>query len=128
MKRGKNNMAKEDNLIKAVGIYNGHSIKKNFDIELKFRFIEEQLANSLQFVACIGKQVKLKAKIRKEKLNLGVFNVNKITVDKNGNAYISLMSNSDYVSLESIEKLLVEDEEVHLAGMITEIIGSEEEE
>lgn len=127
MKRGKNNMAKEDNVIKAVALYNGHNIKKNFDIELKFRFIDEQLPNALQFVACIGKQLKLKAKVKSEKLNLGVFNLNKISVDKNGNSYLSLMSNSDYVSLESIEKLLVEDEEIHLAGVVTEIIRQEEE-
>lgn len=118
-------MGKENELIKAVAIYNGHTIKKNFDIELKFRFLEEQLPNALQFVACIGKQVKLKAKIQQEKLALGVFNLNKLSVDKNGNAFISLMSNSDYVSLESIEKLLIEGEEIYLAGKITNIIEGE---
>lgn len=117
-------MAKDDNLIKAVGIYNGHSIKRNFDVELKIRFGPEQLPNALQFIASIGKQVILQAKIGKDINKLGVFNLNSLKVDRNGMAFISFMSNSDYVSLESIEKLLVEDTEIVFAGKITEISNS----
>ena len=118
-------MVKEDNMIKAVAIYNGHTIKKNFDIELKLRFIDEQLPNALQFVACIGKQVILKAKVGKEAYQLGVFNINRINIDKDGNAFISFMSNNDYVNLENIEKLMVEDD-VRIAGKITEVHEDEE--
>lgn len=117
----------ENDLIKAIAVYNGHTIRKNFDVELKLRFIDEQLPNALQFVACIGKQVKLNAKVLQDKFHIGVFNVNRITIDKNGNAFVSFMSNNDYVNLESIEKLMVEDD-IRLVGKITEIKTDEDEE
>lgn len=109
----------ENNTIKVSGIYNGHTIRKNFDVELKLRFTEGQLANSLQFLAGFGKQVILKAQVNKEVLYLGVFNINKIIIDKNGNSFLSLMSNNDYVKLENIEKIMVEDE-IKFAGKVTE--------
>ena len=70
-------------------------------------------------MAGIGKQVILKAQVNKEALYLGVFNINKIIIDKNGNSFLSLMSNNDYVKLENIEKIMVEDE-IKFAGKVTE--------
>ena len=107
-----------ESVIKASALYNGHSIKKNFDVELKLRFIDTQLANSLQFIAGIGQQVQLRAIINEEKLYLGLFNINSIRVDRDGNSFISFMSNSESVSLESIEKHLVEDTDIRIAGKI----------
>ena len=117
-------MAKDDNLIKVIGIYNGHTIKRNFDVELKVRFNTEQLPNALQFVAVIGKQVILKAKIEKNVQHLGTFNLNSLKIDRNGMAFISFMSNSDYVSLEGIEKLLVDEVEILFVGKITQVNNS----
>lgn len=116
--KGIKNM-ENDNLIKAFAIYNGHTIRKNFDVELKLLFVDTQMPNALQFVAGIGRQVMLKAVMGKEKLYIGTFNVNRINIDKNGNTNISLMSNRDYVNLENIEKLMVE-EEIKVAGKIVE--------
>ena len=117
----------ENNLNKSFAIYSGHTIRKNFDIELKLLFVDTQMPNALQFVAGIGKQIILKAIINKEQLYLGTFNVNRISVDKNGNTSISFMSNSDYVNLVNVEKLMVE-EEIRIAGKVTEAnIGKEEE-
>ena len=41
------NIQNENDFI-AVGIYNGHSVKNNYDVELKLVFTEEHLNEALQ--------------------------------------------------------------------------------
>ena len=51
-------MAKE-NVISATGYFDGSNSKGNFDVQLKAKFTESELADSLQFVAGIGKMLNL---------------------------------------------------------------------
>ena len=37
----------ETGIVKATGIYNGHSIRNNMNVELKVRFNETELANAI---------------------------------------------------------------------------------
>ena len=111
-------MANENNLIKVDGIYNGHTVRKNFDVELKIRFVNESLNEALKFIAAIGGRVVMKAKVNESTVKLGTFNVNRVTVDKNLNCFISFMSNKDYVNMDDINGLLVEEIEITLIAKI----------
>lgn len=113
-------MANENNIVKAKGIYNGSTVKKDFQVELKFLFIDDQLPKALGFVAAIGKNIKLKAQVVDDKLDLGSFNIKKIQIDKNGNTLVVFTSIIDYVNIEQINGLLIENEEISLVGKITE--------
>lgn len=111
-------MQKEANVIKASGIYNGHSIRKNFDVELKIRFIVDDISDALKFIAGIGHEMIMKAKVNGTSVNLGKFNVNKITVDKNLNCYISFMSNKEFVNLDEMNRILIEEVEMIILAKI----------
>lgn len=67
-------MAKE-NVISAIGYFDGSNSKGNFDVQLKAKFTESELANSLQFVAGIGKMLNLIAVVEGNKVKLGKFTV-----------------------------------------------------
>lgn len=113
-------MANENNVIKAKGIYNGSTVKKDFQVELKFLFTDDQLPKALGFVAGIGRNIKLRAMIVDDKLDLGSFNIKKIQIDKNGNTLIVFASLIDYVNIQQINGLLIENEEISLVGKISD--------
>ena len=125
LKKGMNNLPNENeqsesSMIKAKCVYNGYSVKRNLDVELKLRFTEDNLANAIQFIAGIGKELIIKAKVNESKdvIKLGKFNVNSIKVDRNANAYISFMSNSGAVNIDEISQLLVDEAEIMIVAKI----------
>ena len=67
-------MSKEnkEGLITASGFFNGSSTKGNFDVQLKFKFPESELANSIQFLAAIGKRMKMIAIVDEDKINFSM--------------------------------------------------------
>ena len=112
-------MAKEDDsLITAIGVFAGNSAKGNFDIELKFLFTEENLSEALQFVAGIGRHLKLIAIVNKEKVRLGTWGVYKLSVDRNAQTTVVFKTNKDDAFVENLSQLMVEDEEIEIKARI----------
>lgn len=105
-------MAKdEDNIFSAIGFYNGHSCKNNYDVELRLRFTEIHLDEALQFVAGIGARLKLIANTGREKLKLGIWSVYRLSVDKNAQTTVVLKTMLDQAFVGNIPKLMEENEE-----------------
>ena len=102
-------MPNESDVIKAVGYFNGHDSRGNFDVQLKAKFMADDLPNALQFVAGIGKQIRLVASVDDEKVKLGRFTVYSLRVDKDMNCFITFKSNVDSVYSDNFVKLMVED-------------------
>lgn len=103
-------MAKEnEGVIQASGIFDGQTSRGNFDVQLKARFSNEELANALQFVAGIGKRMNLIAIVENVKVKLGQFSVYTIRIDRDGNCYITFKSNIDSVFPDNFSKLMVEE-------------------
>lgn len=98
-----------ENVISAVGYFDGSNSKGNFDVQLKAKFTESELANALQFVAGIGKRLNLMAIVENEKVKLGQFTVYNIRIDRDGNCYITFKSDKDSSFVESITKLMVDE-------------------
>ena len=94
------------NVIKAHGYFDGNSAKGNFDVQLKAKFVEEDLPSALQFVAGIGKKLKLLAKVNDEKVKLGRFTVYNIRIDRDANCTVTFKSNIDNVENENIPLLM----------------------
>jgi len=98
-----------ENVISAVGYFDGNNSKGNFDVQLKAKFTESELANALQFVAGIGKRLKLVAIVETEKVSLGQFTVYSIRIDRDGNCYITFKSDKDSSFVENIPMLMVDE-------------------
>lgn len=106
--------------IKARGYYNGHSAKGNFDVELKLRFLEDEVYNALQFISSVGHQLKLIAKQDgiDDPIKLGMFNFYNLRVDRDANVYVSLRANQDFCFVNNITKLMQEDNFTFVAKVI----------
>lgn len=102
-------MASENNVISALGYFDGNQMKGNFDVQLKAKFMEQDLPDALQFVAGIGKRIKLMAQVENEKLKLGEFNVYSMRIDNNANCVITFRSNVDSVEMENLPKLVLDE-------------------
>lgn len=112
-------MSKE-NVISAVGYFDGSSSRGNFDVQLKAKFPESQLANSMQFIAGIGKTIYLVAIVEEEKVKLGKFNVYSIRIDRDGNCTITFKSNKDSVFIEDFSKLMIDEATIEFKAKILE--------
>lgn len=112
-------MAKTD-VVKATGYFDGQSSKGNFDVQLKAKFLADDLPNALQFVAGIGKRLLLVASVEGEKVKLGQFTVYSLRVDKDMNCFITFKSNVDSVYSEDFPKLMVEDAHITFIAKILE--------
>lgn len=113
------NLEEKDKLLKAVGFYNGYSAKGNYDVELKMAFNESDLYDAMEFVAGIGRKLKLLAVIGEEKIPLGLWNVYQVRIDHNARCTISFRSNITFVKPENITKLMI-DEDFVIKGKIIE--------
>lgn len=107
-------MAKNEasDLIKAVGYYDGNSARGNFDVQLKVKFMNSELANALQFVAGIGNHVILIAEVEGQKVKLGNFNIYNVRIDRDGNCNITFKSNIEQCFVGNFEKLMVEEAQI----------------
>lgn len=105
-------------VIQANGYFNGSNTKGNFDVQLKFKFPESELANALQFVAGIGRRLQVIAVIEKEKLKLGQYTVQQIKIDRDANCSIVLKSNKDDTFVDEFSKLLVEEAIITLKAKV----------
>lgn len=102
-------MAKSEGVIQANGYFDGYTSRGNFDVQLKAKFSNEELANALQFVAGIGKRISLIADVEGNKVKLGKFNVYALRIDRDGNCYITLKSNIDNAFVDNFSQLMVEE-------------------
>lgn len=91
-------------------MYNGHSAKGNFDVELKLRFFENEALNAIKFVSAVGKRLQIVAKPENggETIKLGIFNFYNLKFDKDANAYLSVRANQEYCFVNNMTKLMQE--------------------
>ena len=106
------------NVIKATGYFDGQNSKGNFDVQLKAKFLADDLPDALQFVAGIGKRIQMVASVEGTKVKLGQFTVYSIRVDKDMNCFITFKSNVDSVYPDEFTKLMVEDAHITFMAKI----------
>ena len=107
-------------MIVATGFFNGSSSSGTFDIVLKFKFPEEQLTNALQFLAGIGRRLKLIANVDGEIIKLGTFTINQLNVDRDANASIKFKSNKEMCFSNNFEKLMIEETPIVLKAKVVD--------
>lgn len=115
----------ENEVIKVVGVYAGHSCKSNYDVELKFKFMESDLYDAIQFIAGIGKRLQLIALIGGAKIKLGVWTVYRMSIDRNAQTTVVLKTMKDAAFIDNIPKLITDDDvEITLAAKVIDEYAS----
>lgn len=103
-------MAEKAEIIQAIGYFNGYKTKGMHDVELNFKFGEDQLPNVLQFLAGLGNDLSLIALKYDEKIRLGSFSLYNLAVDKDANAKVRFKSNINKCFINNFGSLLVDEE------------------
>ena len=101
-----------ENKFSCTCYFAGHSVKSNYDVQLKLKFLESELANCLQFVAGIGRIVKMAISVNnQEPVVLGEMTVYNIRIDKDANVIVTFKSSTDRIKQKAFSSI-VEDEAV----------------
>ena len=105
---------------KAIGFYDGYSIRGNYSVELKFKFSQANLAQALSFVELIGSPIKLGCAIGTNKYKLGIFTIYKFSIDRDAETSISFRSQKESIDIESIAPLLEDEVQITVYGTKSE--------
>lgn len=93
--------------VKAVGKYDGHSIKANKTVDLKLKFAYDELVNYIQLIQLLNENIIIKVKQSGRKsMNLGTFMVKQIKVDNDGEGKLTFNSMMDYAEVNNINNLV----------------------
>lgn len=93
-------------VVKAIGLYNGHFVKTNKSVELKIKFSYDERVNIAKTIAFVNQNVKVHAKIGSGKpLSLGMFSFKEMKIDKDGQGFMKLDSELDYVDDENMNEI-----------------------
>lgn len=112
----------KEKVIRAVGYFDGYKSKSNYDVEINFKFPDDELANALQFIAGIGKKLSLVAITGEEKNSnkLGTFTVYRCLVDKDANTKVRFKSNLGECFPEKFLTLAEPEDSIVLKARIVE--------
>lgn len=96
--------------IKAVCSYNGHSINPNGNMNLKMKSAYSELTDYIKLIQFLNNDVSVTVQLPNEKpMNIGVFRVNAINVDHDGEGNLTFNSIVDSVELNNINQLSMTD-------------------
>ena len=88
-------------------IFNGQNIKKNGDIDLKFKAPYSELVNAMALVRMINCNIGVYAKVNANKPNfLGTFYFNKLSLDHDGESTITFNTELDSSEIDNFKTLL----------------------
>lgn len=88
---------------KGVAIFEGLTISNTAVVKLKFRLRYDDMITSVNLLQGLNSDVTLRAKIPNyDAMSLGVFEIDSINFDKDGNAKITFKSFAQNVELENI--------------------------
>jgi len=99
--------------VKTEGRYTSHNVKANKSIDVTFKMPYTELTNYIQSLQMLNEDVTLAGKIGADKkpLKLGIFMVQKVTVDNDGEGTIKFNSQLDYVEPKNINELASRNDE-----------------
>lgn len=111
-------MIKIENTIKVTGVFRGSSVKENSCVSLKFGFLSTVLPAALQFVAGVGKKIKLGIFAEDSKYYLGEYWLYSFRMDRDGESVIEFRSDTDSVNLNNISMLAEIKAEIEIKAKI----------
>ncbi len=100
-------MAKEQIKLKMVAQYNGHSFKKNGDLDLNFKLDYSEIVNVVSLIRMLNQNIKIMAKVgRSNPEELGEFIIRSVGIDRDGESKVKFSSETDDVNAEKLIDLM----------------------
>lgn len=98
--------------IKQVVKYAGHSLSANGSVNFSLKASYSELTNTIQLMQMLNNDVSIKAKIPNDKpMKLGSFRVKQIIVDGDGESTIKLNGINEYIEMDNLNLLPLNDSE-----------------
>ena len=99
--------------IKEVVKYGGHSLSANGAVNFTLKAGYSELPKTIQVMQMLNNDVSIKAKIPgKQVINLGSFRVKQIIVDGDGESVLKFNGLNDYIEMDNLNTLPMNDSEV----------------
>lgn len=114
--------------VDVVGTYNGHSVKRNGIVSVDFKTSYDERIKIIKSIAFIGQNVKIGVRVGSDKpMSLGMYSLNGLRIDRDGEATLKFTSESDYVEHDNLSKLSNLDSELIKIKMSADIILEDDE-
>ena len=92
--------------VKEIVSYKGHSISANGSVNFTVKAMYSQLTNTIKLMQLLNNDVTIKAKLPEEKpMKLGSFRLKQITVDGDGESSIKFNGVVDYIEVDNLNLL-----------------------
>lgn len=104
--------------------YDGHSVKKNGSIDLKFKIPYSELVTALEILQLLGCNMTLKCKIEGSTVEVGTFYLSLLSIDREGETTLKLNSELESIELDNLNSLAVPG--IIIPSLIYGIIEEEE--
>ena len=92
--------------VKEIVSYKGHSISANGSVNFTVKAMYSQLTNTIKLMQLLNNDVIIKAKLPEEKpMKLGSFRIKQITVDGDGESSIKFNGVVDYIEVDNLNLL-----------------------
>lgn len=95
--------------IKQFVEYKGHSLSANGSVNLNVKASYSELTNTIKLMQMLNNDVVIKAKVEGKKLNLGMFRINSIKIDGDGESVIKFNGLNDYIEMDNLNELPLND-------------------
>jgi hypothetical protein len=100
--------------IKQVVEYSGHNISANGSVNLTLKAMYSDLPETIKLMQLLNEDIRIAAKIAGEKKPkpLGSFRIKNITVDGDGESKLKFNGITEYVELDNLNTLPLNDEDI----------------
>lgn len=115
--------------IKLIAQYNGHQAKPSGSVDLNIKTEYSELVNTIPLLQMLNNDIKIEVKKASEKpFSLGIFRLQALNYDHDGQAKIKFNSTNDFVEIDNLNKLIPMDQTERFTIRMSSIIEIEEEE
>lgn len=96
--------------VKEVVKYGGHSLSANGSVNFTLKAAYSELTNSVKLMQLLNNDVSVKAKVPSEGVRkLGIFRIKQIIVDGDGESTIKFNGLNDYIEMDNLNMLPLND-------------------
>lgn len=97
--------------VKQLVEYNGHGLRANGSVDLNFKAKYSNLVNTIQLMQLLNNDITIKAKVSNKVTRLGIFRIKNIVIDGDGESKLKLIGLSDYIEMDELNKLPLNNED-----------------
>ena len=93
--------------IKEVVSYKGHSVRANGNVDISFTAMYGEITNSIKVLQLLNNDVAIIAKLAGDKpVKIGSFSVKNVLFDGDGESTLKFTSMVDFVEMDSLNKII----------------------